>query len=79
MADAMNHILLKGGTVLVHEGEHVKTLKNTDVLIAGDRIAKIGHDITLPTGGRLVDCSGKIISPGFVDTHHHLWQSQVGT
>ncbi|KAK0367895.1 hypothetical protein CLIM01_14747 [Colletotrichum limetticola] len=75
---ATGSILLKGGTLLFHnERDDVTPLKNTDILVQGNRIAKIGKAIALPAGAQLVDCSGKIISPGFVDTHHHLWQTQL--
>lgn len=71
-------ILLKGGTLLTHEGARVKILKGYDLLIEGNKIRKINEDITAPPNARIVDCKNKIISPGFIDTHHHLWQSQVG-
>lgn len=71
-------ILLKGGTLLFHdEKDHVRPLRQTDVLIQSNRIAKIGKGLNAPAGTELVNCSGKIISPGFVDTHHHLWQTQL--
>lgn len=71
------HILLRNGTVLAHEGTHVKPLLSHDLLIEGTTIKKIGQGLELPSGGKEVDCTRKIISPGFVDTHHHLWQTQV--
>lgn len=75
---ATGSILLKGGTLLFHnERDDVTPLRNTDILVQGKRIAKIGKAIAPPAGAQLVDCSGKIVSPGFVDTHHHLWQTQL--
>ncbi|KAK2595685.1 hypothetical protein N8I77_013710 [Diaporthe amygdali] len=71
-------ILLKGGTLLLHDDrDHVSPLRQTDILIQANRIAKIGQGLVAPAGAELVNCSGKIISPGFVDTHHHLWQTQL--
>lgn len=71
-------ILLKGGTLLSHDKrDHVNPLRQTDILIQADRIAKIGKGLVAPAGTELVDCTGKIISPGFVETHHHLWQTQL--
>lgn len=71
-------ILLQGGTLLFHDDkDHVSALKETDILIQGNRISKIGRGIRAPAGAELFNCSGKIVSPGFVDTHHHLWQTQL--
>lgn len=74
----MAPILLQQGTVLTHEHGHVVILKEHDVLVEGNVIKEIGKGLSLPgAGGRIISCRGKIISPGFVDTHHHLWQTQV--
>lgn len=71
-------ILLKGGTLLLHDDrDHVNPLRQTDILIQSNRIARIGKGLAAPAGAELVNCKGKIISPGFVDTHHHLWQTQL--
>jgi cytosine/adenosine deaminase-related metal-dependent hydrolase len=70
-------ILLKNGTVLIHDdADHVKPTK-ADILIEGNKISKIEQHITAGSSVEVVDCTGKIISPGFVDTHHHVWQTQL--
>ena len=71
-------ILLACGTLLVHnEDDSVKVLQDTDILIENNRIAKIEKNIVPPSGTQVIDCKDKIISPGFVDTHHHVWQTQL--
>jgi len=68
-------ILLQGGTLLIHgEGDHVKAIK-ADLLIEGSFISKIEESIVPATGAQVIDCADKIISPGFIDTHHHVWQT----
>jgi cytosine/adenosine deaminase-related metal-dependent hydrolase len=75
---ALSSILLKGGTVLFHEkDDHVSPLRNTDVLIEGNIIKKIAPSIAAHPGTKTIDCTGKIVSPGFIDTHHHVWQTQL--
>ncbi|MGD9238987.1 MAG: 8-oxoguanine deaminase [Desulfobacterales bacterium] len=47
---------------------------NEDVLIRENRIAKIGADI-VDTADRVIDCSTCVVMPGFVNTHHHFYQT----
>ncbi|OJJ35947.1 hypothetical protein ASPWEDRAFT_41169 [Aspergillus wentii DTO 134E9] len=72
-----SRILLRNGTILVHEGDKVKWLKEHDLLIEGNAIGQIGQALPSTSGCREIDCTSKIISPGFIDAHHHLWQSQL--
>ncbi|KAF4414865.1 cytosine deaminase and related metal-dependent hydrolase [Fusarium acutatum] len=70
-------LLLKNGTVLQHDAQdNVIGRENTDILIEHDRIIEIGHNIE-PRNASTIDCDGKIISPGFINAHHHVWQSQL--
>ncbi len=51
-------------------------LEDASVLIEGDRIAWVGPDAELPAAqigdAEEIDCRGKAIVPGFVDSHTHL-------
>jgi cytosine/adenosine deaminase-related metal-dependent hydrolase len=71
-------ILLQGGTILYHNSDDtITTLKDTDLLIEGNTITKIALTIEPSTSTQIIDCRSKIITPGFIDTHHHLWQTQL--
>lgn len=76
--------LFKGGTVLSFDNatESVKVLYNTSVLVSGNQIVSISpqsQSVNLSPGTEVIPSEGKIISPGFVDTHRHLWQSAFRT
>ncbi|KAI1473213.1 Metallo-dependent hydrolase [Daldinia caldariorum] len=42
-------------------------------------IYDIAHPDDLPSDTEIVDCTDKIISPGFIDTHRHGWQTALKT
>ena len=66
----MAQILLKGGTALMHNAKEKAEAVKTNILIEGNKISKIATDINAPEA-KVIDVSNKIISPGFIDTHHH--------
>jgi 5-methylthioadenosine/S-adenosylhomocysteine deaminase len=70
----MGKVLLKGGTVLSVDPE-VGDLRTGDMLIEDDRIA--GVEANIEADADVVDCAGKIVIPGFVDTHRHTWETAI--
>jgi cytosine/adenosine deaminase-related metal-dependent hydrolase len=70
----MAKILLKGGNVLSVDPD-VGDLAVGDVLIEDDKIA--GVEANIDADAEVVDCTGKIVIPGFVDTHRHTWESAI--
>lgn len=83
-AAAANSTLFERGTVISFDdaAKTPKVLWNTSVLVTGDRIAAIFDDsqnVTIPADAERVSAEGKIISPGFVDTHRHGWQTAYKT
>jgi cytosine/adenosine deaminase-related metal-dependent hydrolase len=78
MADlSSKNMLLKNGVVLIHDSDSHVVASKKDILIENGKIAKIGADIRASVGVQVIDCTDKIVSPGFVDTHHHGWQTQL--
>ena len=59
-------ILIKGGTVLTEEG-----LIGCDVAVDGSSVVAMGPGLADP-GGIVVDASGSLVGPGFVDLHAHF-------
>jgi imidazolonepropionase-like amidohydrolase len=43
-----------------------------DVLVDGDRIARVGRAVAAPAGARTIDCAGATLMPGLVEPHAHL-------
>ncbi len=70
----MGKILLKGGTVLSVDPQ-VGDLPTGDVLIDGDTIA--GVEPSIDADAEVVDCTGRVVIPGFVDTHRHTWEAAI--
>ncbi|HEV2929952.1 MAG TPA: amidohydrolase family protein, partial [Propionibacteriaceae bacterium] len=71
MAD---RLLLRGGTVLTVDPD-LGDLPTGDVLIEGDTIAQVAPRID--ADAEVVDAGGKIVIPGFVDTHRHTWEAAI--
>ena len=70
----MSGLLLKGGTVLVPDGEI-----RADVRLRGGAVVEVRRDPAArgsgadePTPDRVIDVSGLVVGPGFVDLHTHL-------
>ena len=61
-------ILFKNGTVVDYAN---KLEKKLDILVEGDKIAKIAENIS-EEADKIIDCSGYIIMPGMIDVHCHL-------
>jgi cytosine/adenosine deaminase-related metal-dependent hydrolase len=71
MAD---RLLLRGGTVLTVDRD-LGDLPKGDVLIEGDTIAQVAPQID--ADAEVVDASGFIVMPGFIDTHRHTWEAAI--
>ena len=60
-------LLIKGAEVYAPE-----YLGKKDVLIAGEKIERIGDDLPEHEGCQVIDGTGRIVTPGFIDRHVHI-------
>jgi len=66
--------------IVVTLGEKNRVLWNATVVTDGERVAAIGDSVEMKRrfpGAASVDCSGKIILPGFICTHHHFYSTMA--
>ena len=68
LAQSKTDVLIKNATVLTAAKG---TLENTDILIQNGKIAKIGKNLAASSGARVIDASGKFVTPGIIDAHSH--------
>jgi N-acyl-D-amino-acid deacylase len=70
----MSHdLIVSGGSVIDGTGAEPR---RADVAIDGDRITRLG-DLSGVDAAQVIDATGKVVTPGFVDLHTHL-DAQVG-
>lgn len=63
-------ILIRGGRVYDHEGDVHQPAK-ADILIAGETIERVGLNLAADACAEVIDASGKLVLPGFVNAHYH--------
>lgn len=67
-------ILIKNATVWTNEKQGI--LQNTDVLIKGGKISKIGKNLSAG-GARVIDGTGKHLTAGIIDEHSHIAAASI--
>ena len=61
--------VIRGATILTGTGQRIE---NGTVVLQGGRIQAVGSDVAVPATARMVDGTGKFVTPGIIDTHSHL-------
>ncbi|WP_170343630.1 8-oxoguanine deaminase [Ruegeria atlantica] len=69
----MTETLLKNADLILTMDESRQELSKADILVRDGQIARIGRG--LDTQGDVHDVSGCVVTPGLVNTHHHLYQT----
>jgi cytosine/adenosine deaminase-related metal-dependent hydrolase len=67
--------VIRGGAVMSMDPK-VGDFARADVLVEGKKILKVGPDISAGNA-TVVDATGRIVMPGFIDTHHHQFETAL--
>src|SRR3989442_11962810 len=67
-------LLIKNGEIITADSRY-----RGDIWCEGETITRIGSNLTAPAGTEVIDASGKLILPGFIDPHVHIYLPFMGT
>ena len=67
-------VLIKNATIMTASRG---TLENSDILIRNGKIARIARNINAGSGARVIDATGKYVTPGIIDAHSHTMMDAV--
>jgi 5-methylthioadenosine/S-adenosylhomocysteine deaminase len=65
--------IIRGGAVMSMDPA-VGDFPQGDVLVEGKKILAVGKNLHA-TGAAVIDARGRIVMPGFIDTHHHQFET----
>jgi dihydropyrimidinase len=67
--------------LLIRNGEIVTvgSRLHADIYVENDTITRIGKNLDAPTNAEMIDATGKLIFPGFVDPHVHIYLPFMAT
>src|SRR6266853_2848066 len=65
--------VIRGGCVMSMDPK-VGDFVQADVLVEGKKILAVGHNLGAGDAG-VIDARGRIVMPGFIDTHHHQFET----
>jgi len=68
----MTDFVMKNASSVATMDDDRRELTGADIRISDGVITEIGHGLT---GGEVIDAAGCLITPGLVNTHHHLFQT----
>lgn len=66
------YLIRDGAVITVDRAKGV--LPRADILVRDGTIVKIGHGLSAK-GAEVIDASGFIVMPGFVNSHYHMWST----
>lgn len=67
-------LLITGGEIVTADARY-----RADLWCEGETITRIGTGLTAPPGAEVIDAAGKLVFPGFIDPHVHIYLPFMGT
>ncbi|MGD1032534.1 MAG: dihydropyrimidinase [Opitutaceae bacterium] len=67
-------LLIKNGEIVTADSRYV-----ADITCEGETISAIGRNLPAPKGAEVIDAAGKLVFPGFIDPHVHIYLPFMGT
>ena len=67
-------LLIKNGEIVTADSRY-----KADLFCEGEKITRIGANLTAPTNADVIDATGKLVFPGFIDPHVHIYMPFMGT
>ncbi|XP_040575034.1 dihydropyrimidinase [Lepeophtheirus salmonis] len=74
LQSSQNRLIIKGGDVVNEDG-----IFRADVYIEDRLITKVGQNLDIPGGTKVIDATGRLVMPGGIDTHTHFEMPFMGT
>lgn len=67
--------------LLIKNGKIVNATQTlvADIWCEGETITRVGPDLAAPPGAEVIDATGKLVFPGFIDPHVHIHLPAAGT
>ena len=64
--------IIKNAHTILTMDDTRRELNGHDILLRDGVISQIGEKISVPDGAEIVDAQNAVVTPGLVNTHHHL-------
>ena len=69
-----NRYVISGGSVMTMDGGEYA---QADIVVEGKKIVAVGPGAGAGFSGQAIDATGRIVMPGFIDTHHHQFETAL--
>ena len=67
-------LLIRGGEIVTPD-----TRYKAEIYVEDQKVTTIGKDLPVPPGTETIDATGKLIFPGFIDPHVHIYLPFMAT